>query len=141
MRVGINVQRCAVAPPMWRRANERRRRAMSPMTSVAARGPGRQRRRRRGMTSPMTSVAARGGAATARRERATISECRGGLVAASLSQRRRAATGRRRRQRGRATRRAGVNVRRCCSGGARRVVAEYQCLCSEKSVECYHTQY
>ena len=33
MQVGINVQRCAVAPAMWRRVNERRRRAMSPMTS------------------------------------------------------------------------------------------------------------
>jgi len=40
MRVGINVQRCAVAPPTWRRANERRRRAMSPMTSVATSSDG-----------------------------------------------------------------------------------------------------
>ena len=117
MRVGINVQRRAVAPPMWRRANERRRRAMSPMTSVAARGPGRQRRRR---AAESPGVRAR------RRERATISDRRCGLAAASLSQPRR-------HQRGRATGcspgdgRAGtvaavcdMRRRRCRSAGGRR---------------------
>ena len=115
------------------RADERRRGKTSPMTSVAARGPGRQRRR---CAAESPGVRAR------RRKRATISDRRGGLAAALLSQRRWVATGRRRRQRGRATRRAGDQTRRSSSSGdARRVVAdEYQCLCSEQSVECCHRQ-
>ena len=106
MRVGINVQRCAVAPP-------RRHRATSPMTSVASRGfeVGAVPAGSAGDVLPSRRVRAR------RRERATISDRRGGLAAASCDAGRphgrtaACSTQPRRHQRGRAT---------GCSPGGRR---------------------